>query len=374
MHKFWDEQPQNDNTTLCQNRHKNTAILDQSIVKDHACKLPTNFNWSTEDLSNHLVMNDIYNFLCSHYVTDSTGTIRLNYSINFLKWALCVPNMDPEWSVGVRTNNGKLVAYISAVPLPITIHDKDVDAVGINFLCIHKKLRDKRLAPVLIQEITRRVNMKNIWQAVFTNGINLPGYNAICNYYSRILDVKYLHDNNFMSKQDQTFIRRYNKLLTVHTDTTFRRCTQNDVPCVVKLLQHSYQDKPLKRRFTDSFVSSIVNPHVDGVVYSYINNTCTDFISFYILQIKSCCGDNIINAGMMYYNAHTTLSESDLLREAMSLCKIHGCHIFKCLNIFSSSDDMYKEIKFQFGAQLNYYIFNWNIDKCKPTDIGIYLL
>jgi hypothetical protein len=34
--------------------------------------------------------------------------------------------------------------------------------VEINFLCVHKKLRSKRLAPVLIKEITRRVNLTNV--------------------------------------------------------------------------------------------------------------------------------------------------------------------------------------------------------------------
>lgn len=36
--------------------------------------------------------------------------------------------------------------------------------VEINFLCIHSKLRQHRLAPVLIREITRRVNQNDIWQ------------------------------------------------------------------------------------------------------------------------------------------------------------------------------------------------------------------
>lgn len=36
--------------------------------------------------------------------------------------------------------------------------------VEINFLCVHKKLRSKRLAPVLIKEITRRVNKVGIFQ------------------------------------------------------------------------------------------------------------------------------------------------------------------------------------------------------------------
>jgi len=44
----------------------------------------------------------------------------------------------------------------------------------INFLCVHKKLRDKRLAPTLIKEITRRVNLTNVWQAFFTSGDVFP--------------------------------------------------------------------------------------------------------------------------------------------------------------------------------------------------------
>ena len=44
----------------------------------------------------------------------------------------------------------------------------------INFLCVHKKLRKLRLAPVLIKEVTRRVNLKKVWQAVYTAGIVLP--------------------------------------------------------------------------------------------------------------------------------------------------------------------------------------------------------
>ena len=52
--------------------------------------------------------------------------------------------------------------------------------VEINFLCVHKKLRSKRVAPVLIKEITRRVNLEGIFQAVYTAGILLPKPIAVC--------------------------------------------------------------------------------------------------------------------------------------------------------------------------------------------------
>lgn len=44
----------------------------------------------------------------------------------------------------------------------------------MNFLCVHKKIRSKRLAPVLIKELTRRVNRNDGWQAIYTAGTEIP--------------------------------------------------------------------------------------------------------------------------------------------------------------------------------------------------------
>ena len=52
--------------------------------------------------------------------------------------------------------------------------------VEINFLCVHKKMRSKRVAPVLIREITRRVHVNGIFQAVYTAGVVLPKPLATC--------------------------------------------------------------------------------------------------------------------------------------------------------------------------------------------------
>jgi glycylpeptide N-tetradecanoyltransferase len=59
--------------------------------------------------------------------------------------------------------------------------------VEINFLCVHKKLRSKRVAPVLIREITRRVNQQGIFQAVYTAGVILPKPITTCRYAKLLL-------------------------------------------------------------------------------------------------------------------------------------------------------------------------------------------
>lgn len=46
--------------------------------------------------------------------------------------------------------------------------------VHVKFLCVHKKLRLKRMTPVLIRELTRRVNQQDLHQAVYTAVSVLP--------------------------------------------------------------------------------------------------------------------------------------------------------------------------------------------------------
>jgi len=69
--------------------------------------------------------------------------------------------------------------------------------VEVNFLCVHKKLRSKRLAPVLIKEITRRVHVTGNFQAVYTAGMKLPGQIASCRYFHRSLNPKKLVETGF---------------------------------------------------------------------------------------------------------------------------------------------------------------------------------
>jgi len=114
--------------------------------------------------------------LAENYVEDDDNMFRFKYSPNFLKWALQVPNYYKDWMVGVKLkSNNKLVAFISGIPLHMKLEDhKKIKMAEINFLCVHKKIRSKRLAPVLIKEVTRRINLRNIWQAVYTAGVLMP--------------------------------------------------------------------------------------------------------------------------------------------------------------------------------------------------------
>ena len=85
----------------------------------------------------------------------------------------------------------------------------------MNFLCVHKKIRSKRLAPVLIKEITRRVNRNDGWQAIYTAGVNVPTPITEATYYHRALNPKKLVDIDFARVPPRLTMAGYIRFLRV---------------------------------------------------------------------------------------------------------------------------------------------------------------
>lgn len=183
--KFWETQPvpalkSSIASGVNEPIETNKAL---SEIKADSFSLPEGFHWEDLDLNNKDELLELYNLLTENYVEDDDNMFRFDYSREFLKWALQPPGWLKNWHVGVRvTKNKKLVGFISAVPAFMKVYDKNVKMVEINYLCVHKKLRSKRVAPVLIKEITRRVNLTGVFQAVYTAGVILPSPVSKCRF------------------------------------------------------------------------------------------------------------------------------------------------------------------------------------------------
>jgi Myristoyl-CoA:protein N-myristoyltransferase, N-terminal domain len=104
------------------------------------------------------------------------------------------------------------VSFITGVPADVRVAGECIPSAEINFLCIHKKLRSKRLAPLLIKEITRRINLTNVWQAVYTAGVVLPKPVATCRYWHRSINPRKLVDVGFTHLSERSTMSRLIKL------------------------------------------------------------------------------------------------------------------------------------------------------------------
>merc|ERR1712032_429792 len=164
---------------------------------------------------------------------------------------------------GVRVKNGKLVGFITGIQASVEAYDSTVKMVEINFLCVHKKLRSKRLAPVLIKEITRRVNKENIWQAVYTAGVVLPRPVSECRYYHRSLNPKKLIDVGFSHLGPRMTMARTIKLYKVPDQPQIpgmRKMEKKDVPRVTELVAGYLKKFPLHPEFTPEEVAHWMLP------------------------------------------------------------------------------------------------------------------
>ena len=161
-------------------------------------EIPAGFTWCNVNIENDDECHEVYDLLTQNYVEDDDNMFRFDYSIKFLQWALTPPGYKKDWIFGVRGGKkNKLFGVISGIPVHLEINGKKLVLAEINFLCVHKQLRTKKLAPVLIKEVTRRVNLCNIWQAIYTAGIVIPTPVSAATYWHRSLNPKKLVDVGF---------------------------------------------------------------------------------------------------------------------------------------------------------------------------------
>lgn len=187
------------------------------------------------------------------------------------------PGWTKEWHIGVRaTASRKLVAFISAIPVSLRVRKKVLKASEVNFLCVHKKLRSKRLAPVLIKEVTRRCYIVGVFQAIYTAGVVLPTPVATCRYYHRSLDWQKLSEIGFShlppNSKPSYQVMRY-KLPENTATKGLRPMEARDVDAVLSLLQRYLAKFDTSPIFTRDEVEHWLlhkKDSGDQVVWSYV--------------------------------------------------------------------------------------------------------
>lgn len=228
--------------------------------------MPLGFTWSVVDVMDPSQADELYELLTRNYVEDDDCTFRFDYSVDFLQWALKPPGYRKDWHIGVRsTHNHKLMAFISGIPVRARVDAESMAMAEINFLCVHKRLRDRRLAPVLIKEVTRRVNLCDVWQAVYTAGVVLPMPVAQCRYFHRSLNPKKLIEVGFSPLPPKMTLAQTIKALKLpaHTSTPgFRPMERTDVRQVTRLLREYLTKFQLAVEYSEEDVAHWMVPRV----------------------------------------------------------------------------------------------------------------
>lgn len=381
-HKFWSKAP------VLQLNEKPAAIgiiddeADVSKVRQNPYPLPKGFSWCVVDTQEEANRLELYEFLRNHYVSHPQNSHRFAYSAEFLDWALHPPGWHAEWLVGVRTETNKLVAFISAIPITISAKGEILNIAAVDFLSVHVKLRGKNLAPLLIQEVQRRINLTGIFTAIYTAGKLLTQPIARAQYRHRLVNYEKLVAIGFTQKQpgdDVTKLCKYHAVPKTTRLPGFRPMVEADVPQVRVKLNEFLDKYAFRQQFSEEEVAHWFLPR-KGIIGSYVvehKNVIESFISFYVVPstVTGCPSyDNYVAAYIFYYFAKPS-KLTDVCRAAMEVA-VHefNADVINCLDILDNKNIL-SSLRFVDGdGHLNYYLWNYAMPEVPPEQCGVVLL
>ena len=214
-YKFWNSQPV---SKLGESNALFKSIDSDLTATQEQHKLNKDFYWKKFDRSD---INNISNFLKKNYSTDNHNEFRLTYDKESLEHLLF--DFKESLNIGVCVKkNDLIVGFISSRIIKMQTGQKQNDFSYINFLCVHSKLRGKRLAPVLIKEITRIIVQNGIDKAIYSSHTYLPTPSISTSSFHRPLNTKILLDTGFTNIPDKVTHDQMEKAFTLNDNFRYK--------------------------------------------------------------------------------------------------------------------------------------------------------
>jgi glycylpeptide N-tetradecanoyltransferase len=333
----------------------------EDAVPSLPCALPAGFEWCTLDLTRDADLQQLHAFLAKHYVSDPSGTMRLVYPAAMLRRALLPPDYHADWHVGVRVaRTGKLVGCVTGVPAALRIQGETRRAAEVNFLCVHAKLRARRLAPVLIRELARRITLARCWHAIFTSGQRMPDAHLVasCPYVQRALalaDDPPLTPRHpaFRPFDPQTDADQTCALLNAHLAAS----KVARVFCPADIAHLFGGDAALARAHV------LPDPHDPARI--------SDVLSFTLVDVARPAPAPHMCVAYVYYLACPRIGLADLTHDLAALARAAGADI-----LFARAFDNHEAAGFRLCEELLhvYVHHNWATEPLAPEDIGVFLV
>lgn len=370
IHEFWEKQPVRQITEVITDEGE----IDNSHIKNETqVNLEEVYYWDDLDPHDSQKMNELQEFLAENYVEDTKSEFRLSYKASFLKRLLTGPTM--TLSIGFRNKeNNKLMGYISGIEVLMSYNNVERRTTDINFLCLDKSLRKTGYAQKLIMEATRRSNLNDIWQGIFTGARKLPTPYTKMKYYHRpinykkLVDVKFVNDSNKSSQKEikHMYFTREAKL-----DKRFKKMEEKHYESAHEVLSEYLQQYAVHQVFNlDEFIHHFAN---DENVVSYViendNGEVEDFISYYKLRSKllNHKKHKEVQEAYLYMYSSDKFPIDHLLNNIITIAQRDGVDVFNALTQMETKSQMLTENKFLEGTgNLNAYVYNWKLADIIP--------
>lgn len=340
------------------------------------------YTWIEFDLSNDKQMDDICAFLNKNYVCDKNDSLKLYYTKEYIRWSLGFSDKLPNSKskiIGIHCN-GIIGGIIGASIKKCQIFEKELEIADINYLCIHPKLREKGLAQMFIDEITRQMCNEDVIIGSFTTERYVPTPICKIEFYHRPLNYEKLYNAKFVRLENGVSLQKAISTFAIQYKHKYKvvKMKEEHYNEVYKLLC-KYQDKYnfYEKYSLEEFIHYFKN---SNIVSSYIildNGEILDFFSYYNLPSYVIASEinnklpKFINAVYMHTYTSLNVTQLTIFKSAVLCAYEEGYDVFNCTDIMENIDILFDNFsKFCKGSGYLYYNFyNLTCPEVSPRQI-----
>jgi glycylpeptide N-tetradecanoyltransferase len=291
-------------------------------------------------------INNIAKFLSENYVEDNK--FIYNYSEDFLKWYLD----DDSLNVCLYENE-ELIGFICGKKINMMFNGEQKIIAEIDFLCVRKNNRNKKLCPLLIDKIRQKLNDINIYEAIFTSEHNYPNNITHCDYFIRFINPTKLYEIGYINAKIKLDLPKIKGNKTLNKVNNLIEC--------LDLYNKYYKRFGCYEIFDEtSFNKRFNNNHIN--IYGlYENNKLIDFISYYTIDINVINTEQTTRDGYLYVYTNNSNSLHRMISLLLHKLKETKVDSFIALNIMENTNDIMEDLKFiNKKSNYNYYFFQNN--------------
>lgn len=371
-HNFWSKMPVSNKT----NSNEILKLEQNKTYSDIPVKLSSSLSWYNIDIDNDKDLEDIVNFLNNNY-HDKDSDCCFIFNKNILQWFLGYNSDNKKLAIGIK-NKDNFLGCIFGLIRTLNLNNKIVNGSETNLLCLDKKIRNLNIAPLLIQELTRRNNyLLRINQSIYTTDLKLPNIIGSCRYlyrpinYKRLLNLNML-DNSLKQHSDEVLKNHFHlkktkvkgKIILLTKDNVDKYINQ-----CIKLLNKKLMETHVsylfdKKLFKHTFINDLSKCwviHSKGIVSDMMS--CY-YQKAYLKNEK----EYITNCNLFYYFNNKNKIEN-LASIVINDCIKNNIDRIKVLELFDYNK--LKDFNFDEGyVQLNYYIYNWSCKTLQNDKLG----
>jgi len=381
-YKFWSTQPVKKIREITYIDGEIEHKTPDDILSDSG-QLPDGFEWCNMDFNNEQDGKDITEFLNKYYIEDKSGNFRLHYSEELLHWMYNGKN-HIAISVKYNVDNKKtIIGFVCGKVVKMQVNRKQLDMIEINLLCIHPKLRQKRLAPRLIKEITRQFNLKGYFYGIYTASTYLPAPVTTIKYFHRPINIEKMVATGFTRLTNNLTVEHIKNAVKIRGKPSelFVKMEPHHVDKAYELFNkymEKYNYHPIYSldEFNHLFMN---NKFVSSYVLEDIHGNVLDFISYYTLQtrvLKNSDTDKngFLNMAYLFYYSCANTSIYKLVNELIYVVHDSDVDVFTAFDIMEN-ETVLTELGFEEGSGiLHYYLYNWKTKPIKNNQLAVVLI